>query len=301
MRPVTIILPDDKVKIIGIMHFVHGMQEHRKRYEHVLKYFSKMGYICAISDMRGHGENITTRDDLGYFSAKGAAALVDDVVSFNEYLKKIYPGLPIVLIGHSMGSLIVRAFLKKHSQDINALIICGSPSYNPLAKPGKLLINFLSVFKGWRYRSTFVTNLVLGSFDKPFAKEGQKNAWLTRDGDVVDEFNRDELCGVPFTLNGYKTLLSLMQIVYSGDGWRNKNTNLPIMFISGGDDPCRLNDKKWQEAVNHLKSAGFNDIYSKMYPGMRHELFNEIGKEEVYKDILKFLELRLGIEPDIYS
>lgn len=300
MRPVTIVLPDDKVKIIGIMHFVHGMQEHRKRYDYVLKYFSKMGYICAISDMRGHGENITTRDDLGYFAPKGATTLVNDVISFNEYLKKIYPGLPIILVGHSMGSLIVRAYLKRHSNDINALIITGSPSLNPLAKLGRTLTNFIAVFKGWKYRSNFITDFVVGRYDKPFETEGQKNAWLTRDGDIVDAFNRDEVCGVPFTLNGYKTLLNLMISIYSGDGWKNINRSLPIMFISGGDDPCRINDKKWQESVNALKSAGFHNIFSKMYPGMRHELFNEIGKEEVFKDILKFLEINLGIEPDIY-
>lgn len=300
MRPVTIVLPDDKVKIIGIMHFVHGMQEHRKRYNHVLKYFSNMGYICAISDMRGHGDNITSKDDLGYFPHKGVNTLVNDVISFNDYLKKIYPGLPIILVGHSMGSLIVRTFLKKHSGDISALIITGSPSLNTLAKPGRQVINILSLFKGWKYRSNFITNMVIGSFDKPFATEGQKNAWLTRDGDVVDTFNRDPLCGVPFTLNGYKTLLSLMITTYSGDGWKHINENLPIMFISGGDDPCRINDKKWQDAVNSLKNAGFQNIFSKMYPEMRHELFNEFGKEEVFKDILKFLEINLGIEPDIY-
>lgn len=299
MEPVTIVIPDSKVKIVGIMHFVHGMQEHRHRYDYVLKYFSKMGYICAISDMRGHGENIITKEDFGYFGSNGASALVEDVASFNEYLKKIYPGLPIILVGHSMGSLIVRAYLKKHSSDINALIVCGSPSYNPLTRLGRKLINIMALFKGWRYRSDLITKLVLGSFDKPFAKEGQKNAWLTRDGDVVDAFNRDELCGIPFTLNGYKTLLNLMVTVYSKDGWRKKNKELPIMFISGGDDPCRISDKKWQESVNLLKAVGFNDIFSKMYPGMRHELFNEVGKEEVLKDILKFLEIKLGVEHDI--
>lgn len=299
MRPVTIAIPDSNIKIIGIIHFVHGMQEHRKRYQHVLEYFSQMGYICAISDMRGHGENITTKDDLGYFP-KGMSGLIQDVASFNEYLKKIYPGLPIILVGHSMGSLIVRAYLKKHPQDINALIVCGSPSLNTLARSGRTVINFLALFRGWKYRSSFVTNMVLGSFDKPFAKEGQKNAWLTRDGDKVDAFNRDSLCGVPFTLNGYKTLLSLMFYVYSRDGWKKKNPELPIMFISGGDDPCRINDKKWQDAVNLLKDVGYHNIFSKMYPHMRHELFNEIGNEEVFKDIVKFLEINLGIEHDIY-
>ncbi|MBE5959148.1 MAG: alpha/beta hydrolase [Lachnospiraceae bacterium] len=300
MRPVTIIIPDESIKILGIMHFVHGMMEHRGRYIETLEYFSKMGYICAISDMRGHGDNISTKDDLGYFTSKGMKILVEDVVSFNEYLKKIYPGLPVVLVGHSMGSLIARAFLKRHSQEIDALIISGSPSNRPFMRLSKNIISVLAYFKGWRHRSQFVTNLALKSYDKPFAKDGIKNAWLTRDGDIVDKYNSDPLCGVPFTLNGYKALCNLTLTVYSPEGYKNKNTTLPIMFISGAEDPCRISDKKWQDAVNRLKNAGFTNIYSKMYPGMRHELFNEIGKEEVRQDIIKFLELNLGIEHDIY-
>lgn len=300
MRPVTIIIPDEKIKIIGILHFVHGMQEHRKRYQHVLEHFSKMGYICAISDMRGHGENITTKDDLGHIPARGATLLIEDVVSFNEYLKKVYPGLPIILVGHSMGSLIVRAYAKKHSHDISAMIVCASPSYTAFTTLGKLLIKLMSLFKGWHYRSPFLTNRVVGAYDKLFAKEGIKNAWMTRDGNVVDEYNRDPLCSIPFTLSGYRALLNLMDIVYSRDGWKKINKELPIMFISGGNDPCRINDKKWHESVNHLKSVGFHNIFSKMYPDMRHELFNEIGKEEVFRDIIKFLEINLNIEHDIY-
>ena len=296
MRPITIMLPDESVTIIGIMHFVHGMQEHRKRYTHVLEYFTGLGYICAISDLRGHGENVASADDLGYFSGVGMSGLINDLHNFNSYLKKIYPNLPIILIGHSMGSLIVRCYLKKHSREVSAVILSGSPSHNGAAVFGKFLINFMALFRGWRYRSEFCTNLVTGSFNKPFKNEGIKNAFLSRDGEVIDKYNRDPLCGFPFTLDGYKTLMSLMMYTYSKDGWKNVNKSLPIMFISGSDDSCRINDSKWQAAVNNLKSVGFSDIYSKMYPGMRHEIFNEIGKEEVFSDMTKFLEISLGID-----
>jgi len=301
MKPVTIIVPDSNVKIVGIMHFIHGMQEHRKRYDHVLKHFSQLGYICAISDMRGHGENIRTKDDLGYFSARGDKVLINEVILFNEYLRKVYPGLPLIMVGHSMGSLVAKTFIKKHSREIDALIVCGSPSYKFGAVPGIIVINILAFLKGWRYRSSYVTNKVVGVFDKPFKKQGIKNSWLTRDEAVVDAFNRDELCGFPFTLNGYKTLFNLVISAYSREGWKNKKLSLPIMYISGGDDASRINDKKWADSVNFLKSVGFKNIFSKLYPGMRHELFNEFGKEEVFNDINKFLEINLGLDLDMYN
>ena len=118
-----------------------------------------------------------------------------------------------------MGSLIVRAYLKKHSREVDAVVICGSPSDNPMAGLGKKLIRFLALFRGWHYRSPMIASLVNGPFEKPFAKEGIVNAWLSSDRNVVEEFNKDPLCGVPFTLNGYYALLGLVQSVYSKLGW----------------------------------------------------------------------------------
>ena len=150
---------------------------------------------------------------------------------------------------------------------------------------------------GWHYRSPFIENMVNGPFEKPFLKEGIVNSWLTTDKFVVEEYNKDPLCGVPFTLNGYYCLFSLMEQVYSKLGWTNKNKQLPVMFMSGGDDPCRKSDKDFKKAVTHFKHCGFPNTFSKLYPGMRHELFNELNNEEVYYDILKFLEIKVGIEP----
>lgn len=296
MRPNTIIYPPEGVKPIGIIEFVHGMCERKERYEPTMKFFSQYGFICAITDMRGHGANILTTDDLGFFGEEGYKGLIEDVHEYTMFLHREFPNLPLILLGHSMGSLIVRTYLKKYSRSIDALIICGSPSDNPVAGMGKALIKFMSFFKGWRYRSPMIEGMVNGPFEKPFAKEGILNAWLTTDRHIVEEFNKDPLCGVPFTLNGYYTLMNLMQQVYSKIGWTSKNPTLPVMFISGADDPCRRNDKAFKKAVTHLKHCGYPNTYFKLYQDMRHELFNEKNKEEVYSDILKFIELKVGID-----
>lgn len=296
MRPSTIIYPPDGMKPVGVIEFVHGMSEKRQRYEKTMKYFSEKGFICAISDLKGHGENILTKDDLGYFGEKGYKGLVDDVHEFTMFLKREYPGLPFVLIGHSMGSLIVRAYLKKHSREINAVILSGSPSDNPMAGLGKKLIRFMEIFRGGHYRSPMIEKMVTGPFEKPFAKEGILNAWLTTDRSVVEDYNKDPLCGVPFTLNGYYALMSLLQSVYSKLGWTSKNPSLPIMFISGAEDPCRRSDKAFKKAVTHLKNCGYPNIYSKLYQDMRHELFNEKNCDEVYEDIIKFFIVKLEMD-----
>lgn len=296
MRPNTITYPPDGVKPIGVIEFVHGMCETRYRYAKAMKIFNNHGFICAITDLRGHGENILTTDDLGYFGDEGYKGLIDDVHEYTLYLKREFPKLPLVLLGHSMGSLVVRTYLKKYSRDVDAVILSGSPSNNMFASPGKILIKIMAKFRGWHYRSPFIEHMVNGPFEKAFAKEGIVNAWLTCDRHIVEEYNKDPLCGVPFTLNGYYGLMSMIQQVYGKTGWTCKNQSLPIMFMSGANDPCRRNDKAFKKAVAHLKHCGYPNTYYKLYDDMRHELFNELNNEVVYYDILKFLEIRVGIE-----
>ena len=148
MRPHTITYPPDGVEPIGVIEFVHGMCETRNRYAAPMEYFSRHGYICAIADMRGHGENILTTDDLGYFGEEGYKGLVNDVQEYTMYLKREFPNLPFILLGHSMGSLVVRTYLKKYSQEVDAVILSGSPSENSLAAAGKFLAKFLAFFRG---------------------------------------------------------------------------------------------------------------------------------------------------------
>lgn len=296
MRPALITYPDDGVKPIGIIEFVHGMCEKKERYAETMKIFSKYGFICTTVDLRGHGENIITKDDYGFFGEEMEKGLVEDVYQYTMFLKREYPGLPLILLGHSMGSLIVRAYLKKYSKNIEAAIISGSPSYNIFTAPGKILVKFIKLFKGERYRSPFVSSLVGGAFERKFKNEGIVNAWLSRDRRVVDEYNADPACGFTFTLNGYLSLLNLLSKVYAKAGWRSVNHNLPIMFMSGEEDPCMINEKAFKKSVTNLKHNGFKDVYYKLYPEMRHELFNELDNEEVYEDVLKFIALKVGVE-----
>ena len=281
--------PEGDVKPLGIIHFVHGMAEHKLRYKDTIDFFLKNGYICAISDLRGHGENIESDDDLGYFGPNGDNAFVEDIHNITIYLKERFEGYPYYLLGHSMGSLIARAYTKKYDAELDGLIISGSPSKAAGIGAGKFLIKLLTKIHGEHYRSDFINNLVFGAFNKNFKHEGIDFAWLSTDRQISEKYIADKKCGFVFTLNGFNSLMKLIESVYTKKGWELNNPYLPMLFLSGEKDPCRINDKKFYEAVNTMRNVGYMSISFRIFSGMRHEILNEKDKKEVYKDILEWV------------
>lgn len=279
----------------AVVQLVHGMAEHKERYFPFMEFLAENGYACVINDLRGHGATVTSKEDLGYMGEGGMTGLVDDVRNVTKWAQAKYPGLPVFLFGHSMGSMIVRSFLKRYDQDIAGLIVCGSPSKNPAAGLGDFLAGCIGLFRGDRYRSAFLANLCTGNYDKPFRIEGIKNAWLSKNRANVTEYNDDPLCGFPFTVNGYRNgLFRLMKDIYAPDGWLVSNPDLPVHFIAGAEDPCIVNLNKFSEAVSFLRSRGYREVTSKVYPGKRHEILNETGREEVWKDVQDRLDTWLS-------
>ena len=274
----------------AVLQLVHGMCEHKERYIPFMEYMAEQGFACVIHDHRGHGRSVKTDSDLGYFYENGAKALVEDIHQVMEEAAVRFGDLPYILMGHSMGSLGVRCFIKKYDSDIDGLIVCGSPSANDMADMGIKLIRFLQKFKGGHGKSKLIDGMVMGAFNKPFAKENLKNSWLSTDKEIVKAYNADPYCNYTFTLNGYEALLTLMKDTYATEGWRMAKKDLPIHFIAGADDPCITNKDKFQSAVQFMKDRGYTNVTSKLYDGMRHEILNEIGKEQVYADVLVFCE-----------
>ena len=281
-----IIVAPEKPK--AVLQLAHGMCEHKERYIPFMEYMAEQGFACVIHDHRGHGRSVKADTDLGYFYENGAEALVEDIRQVMEETKKRLVGVPYILFGHSMGSLGVRCFVKKYDSDIDALIVCGSPSANDMADMGIKLIRFLQKFKGGYGKAKLVDGMVMGAFNKPFAKENLKNSWLSTDKNVVKTYNADPYCNYTFTLNGYEALLTLMKDTYSTEGWNVSNKKLPIHFIAGADDPCITNQEKFGHAVQFMKDRGYRNVTAKLYEGMRHEVLNEKNKAIVYKDVAEF-------------
>ena len=273
----------------GVVQIVHGMCEYKERYEGFIDYLTQNGYIVFAHDHRGHGGSVTANENLGYFGDKKGEAIVDDAALVTDEIRRLYPGLSVTLFGHSMGSLVVRAYIQKYEEKIDKLIVCGSPSKNSLAGFGLMLNGVISAFRGKKYRSRLMANASTGGGDDKFPGEG-KNAWLTRDKTVVEKYNADEKCNFIFSCNGFSNLLHLVKNAYKKKKYPAKHSDLPIFFMAGADDPVIGSEKKWLEAQQFLRDVGYKNVTGKLYPKMRHEILNELGKEEVYADALAFIE-----------
>ena len=274
----------------AVLQISHGMCEHKERYIPFMDYMAEQGYLCIIHDHRGHGKSIRSKEDLGYFYQNGGESLVEDLHQITEQIKEQYPKLPYFLFGHSMGSLAVRCYIKKYDTELDGLVVCGSPSENAMAGVGMRIDKVVQTYRGGHGRSSIIDKVFSKGFEKAFEEENTPHAWICSDQTVVAAYNADPLCNFTFTLNGYEALLWLVKQTYSMQGWEVRNSSLPIYFISGEEDPCMVDRKKFFEAVERMQKIGYTQVSSKLYPKMRHEILNEIGKENVYKEISAYFD-----------
>jgi alpha-beta hydrolase superfamily lysophospholipase len=272
----------------ALVQLAHGMAEHKGRYLPFMSYLADQGYAVLINDHRGHGESMRNPGDLGFFYAGGAKALVSDLHQLTLWFRDRFPGRKLFLFGHSMGSLAVRVYRQHYDGDIDGLVVCGSPGRNPATGVGLALNRMMTAFKGERYISQMFVNMTTGSFNKDNPKSGSANAWLSTNQDNVQKYDADPLCGFPFTLNGYKALLTLMRDAYQPVP--AAHPDLPIHFLSGTEDPCAPDEKGFNDAVTYLLRDGYHTVTAHMYPGMRHELLNHTNRMQVYEDLLSIFD-----------
>lgn len=273
----------------GIVQFAHGMCEHKERYEEFMMYLCQLGYVCMIHDHRGHGKSVLNVNDLGYFYQDGHIGIVEDVHQLTQWIQKQYPTLPLYLFGHSMGSLVVRCYIKSYDNDIDGLIVCGSPSFNPASSLGIWFARILTYFKGDHYHSKFIQRIGFEAFNRRFDKK-TPNSWICSDENIVKAYNQDPLCCFTFTTNGFECLFRLMKETYSKENWQVHYKNLPIQLIAGKNDPCIENEKKFNEAIQILKDVGYQNVSGHLFENMRHEILNETKYIDVYQFVEKTLK-----------
>ncbi len=277
----------------GILQIVHGMAEHRERYHDFMDYCTGKGLIVIIHDHRGHGASVKSEADYGYFGKNGIEGIIADVHQVTQYIRERFPNLRLTLFGHSMGSLVVRCYMQEYDADVDGLIVCGSPSKRIGAGAGKFLAEFLQIFQGERHRSNFINRMAFGSYNKKFPNSKSPNSWIVSDSAVVEAYDADARDGFVFTLNGFATLFGLIKRAYRKKGWKMQNPQAPIFFIAGADDPCIISQKDFDKAVDFMHQRGYDKVKSKLYSGMRHEILNEIGKEEVWQDVVGWISTNI--------
>lgn len=281
------VVPEGKIR--GIVQLVHGMSEHKERYLPFMEYLADRGFVCIIHDQRGHGKSVKYESDLGYMYGGGAEAYIADLLLINETARERYPGKPLILFGHSMGSLGVRVFAKRHPNCLDGLIVCGSPCKNPALAAGTTLAELAKDLFGNRHRCKLIESLSFGPYAMRFPKERNRFSWVCSDPQVVKDYADSPLCGVTFSADAYLVLFALMKETYDLEGWEAEHPHMPILFIGGAEDPCIGGRKKFAQAIHTMHRAGYENVKGRLYPGMRHEILNEPQKEKVYQEIVGYL------------
>lgn len=276
----------------GVVQLVHGMQEHIDRYSDFANFLAENGYIVVGHSHLGHGDSVTTKEEYGYFAEKdGWWRLVEDVHLLQNKVQKKYPDMNYIIMGHSMGSLVVRSYLTKYKDNISKAIISGTSGQKYGLIAGQVLINIIKLAKGDHYRSQLVEKLITGSFNDNFKPNRTNADWLSRDEKQVNKYLADEKCGINFTLQAYQDLLKGTRYL-SKQRNVNKTLKVPMLLFSGTKDPVGANGKGVIRVYRMLKKAGLEFVTLKLFEDGRHEMLNETNKEEVYQFILDWIEQR---------
>ena len=279
----------------GVIQLSHGMTDHVGRYTALADFLVKNGFVFAGHCHLGHGKSASSPDELGFFAEKnGADLVVEDVGRMNALIRERYGDLPIFLLGHSMGSFIARIYAKEHPETLDGLIIHGTGGPSAVVNFGKALVSVMSLFLGKRHRSPFMKKLASLGYNSKFPKEEGGAAWLTRDNKIARAKSEDEYANFVFTLSAYKDLFRFVSRSNSGAWFKGYPKNLPTLIVSGDMDPVGGFGEGVGRVYDGLLKNGVTDLTVKLYPGARHELFNETNREEVFGDILSWVEGAIG-------
>lgn len=273
----------------AVLQITHGMVEYIDRYHEFAEYLNDHGFLVVGHDHLGHGASINSEDDWGYFSEKHPSrTLVADMHQLRLRTQKENPGVPYFMLGHSMGSYMLRKYLSFHGEGLAGAIVMGTGSVpDATSKMGLRMLKLIASFRGWRYRSKFIQSL---SYSKPYKKfdlygKDLTKSWLSKNVENVRQHLSDPRGSFLFTLNGYQ---GLMEAVYFDNQMENVKKvpkDLPLFFVSGTDDPVGDLGEGVKRVYNMFKEAGSTDITLKLYEGDRHEILNELDRDKVYADI----------------
>lgn len=286
--------PADRGMVRGVVQICHGMAEHGERYQTLAYYLAYHGYAVFIHDHAGHGKSVENDDELGFFGKKnGWKSLIRDTRILTLKAAEKYPGRPVFLLGHSMGSFVARAYVAQFS-DLSGAVFSGTSGENPGAAAGIALAGLVEKFKGDHYRSPLIDHIAFGAYNKKYENPRTNFDWLSRDTAEVDKYIADPYCGFLFTATGYKDMFTILQYVSGKNWYRAVPKELPILLLSGSMDPVGSYGKGVRQVKSDLLKTGHEDVTLKLYDEGRHEMFNEINNKEVMKDLLSWLDQRLA-------
>ena len=284
--------PEGEVK--AVVQIVHGIAEFVERYDTFANYLTDLGFAVVAEDHMGHGQSINGEGIQGYFHG-GWFTAVEDTMQLMKDTMAEYPGVPYVLFGHSMGSFMTRTILCKYPEcGISAAVICGTGWQPTFAMPALLkVVEGICKKTGETNPNEKLQGMVFGSYNSKVEHPRTDFDWLTRDNKIVDDYIAHPLCGFTASCG---LLRDMMKGIYYGQQKQNlvkMKKDLPVFFIAGGEDPVGPYGKGVHRAAEAFRNAGMTDVKVKIYPLCRHEILNEINKEEVFEDVAKWLREKI--------
>ncbi|QUH18451.1 alpha/beta fold hydrolase [Alkaliphilus sp. B6464] len=274
----------------AVLQIAHGMAEHSARYDDFACFMAEHGYVICMNDHAGHGPYARTK---GHFSDKdGWEHVVQDMKNLMDEVSEQYQGLPVFLMGHSMGSFLSRSYIIRNG-GLTGCVLAGTMGYNGGLRFGRMLAIIQKKLKGPKSRGKFLDKLGTGNYNKRISNPVNNFAWLSTVDEVCIAYEEDEYCGFEFTAAGYYDMCSGLMEINSSDWAAKVPKDLPLYLLAGDDDPVGNYGKGPREVYDALVATG-HDAQLKLYPGKRHEMLNESNRQEVYNDVLDWLDKHIS-------
>lgn len=287
----------DSGEIKAILQITHGMVEFIERYQNFAEFLTAKGYMVVGHDHIGHGQSVTTQEDWGFFCEGNPSDIVmEDIHKLRMMIQEEYPDLPYFILGHSMGSFMLRKYLAFYNDNLRGAIIMGT-GFIPGNVTGlalKLTAVMGKLF-GYKHRSKLLQSLAFGADYKGFDMTGEhpENSWLTKDAAIVDAYYKEPRCTYMFTVNGYQGLFEAVNFSCDPENAAKMPKKLPLFIVSGAQDPVGGLGKGVKDVYDMYKEAGMYDLTYKLYENDRHEILNETDKQVVYGDLLAWMNVRI--------
>jgi alpha-beta hydrolase superfamily lysophospholipase len=290
-------LPDGTdANVKAVVQIAHGLAEHSSRYARFAQRLTDHGYAVYGSDHRGHGRTSGNGGGRGFFAERdGWQTVIDDLHTVTERAREEHPGLPVFLLGHSMGSFISRGYAAQYGSELAGLVLSGTAGgAGALGKVGIFLASTQARLRGHAHTSGLMNTLTFGQYNSAFKPVRTQFDWLSRDPDEVDKYVNDPDCGFVFSAGGFVDLLRGLETVNSDRSASRIPKDLPVHLVSGDKDPVGANGKGVRTVADQLRRLGVQDVTVTLWPDARHEILNETNRDQVEAEILEWLDSHLA-------
>jgi len=281
----------------AILQITHGMMEYIERYAPFAEFLTTKGYMVVGHDHIGHGQSVESPADFGYFCEPNPSdVVVADIHKLRSLIQEENPDIPYFILGHSMGSFMLRKYLAFHNDNLRGAIIMGT-GFTPdnLTNLALKLTKLVTIIRGPRFRSKILEGLTKGPDYKEFDSTGKypENSWLTKDLEIVKAYYAEPRCTYKYTANGHKGLFEAVNFCCKQENVSKIPKKLPIFIVSGEKDPVGGLGVGVKNVYDMFKENGALDVTYKLYENDRHEILNELDKQKVFADLLAWMNVRI--------